>query len=124
MLATFDPGSYRSAISEKFLMMLEEKGSRAITSRQACTPTDVSGVVGSVATQYHEVVGLTITFRESETREGTIKLLCVALPDPSSSSAVRLWTRWGTHQAGEACASWIGPGCCFAPHTDKEARGV
>ena len=62
-------------------MMLEEKGSKAITSRQACTPTDVSGVVGPVATQYHEVVGLTITFRESETREETIKLLCVVLPD-------------------------------------------
>ena len=81
VLATFDPGSYRNAISEKFLMMLEEKGSRAITGRQACTPTDVSGVVGSVATQYHEVVGLTITFRESETCEETIKLLCIVLPD-------------------------------------------
>ena len=80
-LATFDSGSYRNAISEKFLMMLEERGSKAITSRQACTPTDVSGVLGSVATQYHEVVGLTITFRESETRDETIKLFCVVLPD-------------------------------------------
>ena len=61
--------------------MVLEEGSKAITSRQECTPTDVSGVAGSVATQYHEVVGRTITFRESETREETTKLRCVALPD-------------------------------------------
>ena len=57
-----------------------EGRSKAITSRQACTPTDVSVVVGSVAMQYHEIVGLTTTFRKSETHEETIKLPCVALP--------------------------------------------
>lgn len=79
MLATFDPGSYRSAISEKFLMMLEEKGSRAITSRQACTPTEwCRWIRGNTVPRGG---GTHITFRESETCEETIKLLCVVLPD-------------------------------------------
>ena len=36
--------------------------------------------MGSVATQYKEVVGLTVTFKESEDRETSVKLLCVVLP--------------------------------------------
>ena len=93
-------------------MMLEENGSRATTSRQACMPTDVSGVFGSVATQYHEVVGLTITFRESDTHEETIKLLCVVLPDMGTELIIgRPTLDMLGHAPNKArIVSWIGLG--------------
>ena len=84
VLATFDTGSFRNAIRPEFLVKLEahqrkHPDLKLVTARQPCKPTDVCGVVGAVTASYHEVVGLTVKFEQTDGRSVEIKLLAVIL---------------------------------------------
>ena len=88
--ATFDSGSFRNAIDEAYLAELERKdltidGEKVVTARSQCEETDITGVVGGVRGSYNQVVGIRVTFKESEDRHKTKRLLFVVLRNMGSS---------------------------------------
>ena len=97
VLATFDSGSFRNAISADFLERLEraqqqrihEEGVEVtITDRVPCEPTDITGIVAGVSGAYSEVVGVMVTFREDSGRSASVRLLCIVLPAMSSDMII------------------------------------
>ena len=85
--ATFDTGSFRNAIDKDLLGRLEKDvhAKKAISARQACERTVVSGVTAGMSNAYEEIVGIEVSFIEGDKPQEKVKLLFVVLTSMSSS---------------------------------------
>ena len=69
-------------------MPVDDQGRLVLTKRCDCERTNISGVVSGIDSSYSEVIGINLTFRESESRTASKKLLFVILKNMGSEMLI------------------------------------